>query len=451
MELRNIYHLYRRAAFGISPSEAKKLTSRSREEVVDALFTESENISPLTMDLSEFDAFFENGMQGRLKEFRKIIRKNAPRHIDYNAAWFQRLCRPSEALNERMTLFWANHFVCRDQVIYYAVQYYNILRKNALGNFKEFTKEVAEAPSMMKYLNTNSNRKNHPNENFARELMELFTLGTGHYTEEDIKEAARAFTGYGSRMNGAFFLNPRQHDYGIKQFMGWNADLDGDDIINIICQKRECAEFICRKIYGYFVNTVINEDHVMQMADVFYKDYDISKLMRFVFTSEWFYAEENIGTKIKSPVDLLTSIYQVVPFEFEKPKQQLFVQRLMGQALLEPPNVAGWPGGRNWINTNTLMVRLKLPSIFLGNGLVPSNSMGYAFMEGRSFGDRLKINGDWMAFDKAYKELSIDELKQAICAAKLEPGTAELIVKGSNFSQREMSLQLMSVPEFQLT
>ena len=451
MELRNIYHLYRRAAFGISPSEAKKLVSLSSEEVVDRLFRDSEEITSLTIDLPDFDKFFEDGMQGRLRQLEKIIRENAPKHIDYNATWFKKLCSSSEALNERMTLFWANHFVCRDQVIYYAIQYYNILRKNALGNFKDFTKEVAKAPSMMKYLNTNSNFKNQPNENFARELMELFTLGTGNYSEEDIKEAARAFTGYSSRMDGSFFLNMRQHDFGEKQFMGWNAYLDGDDIINIICEKKECAQFVCSKLYSYFVNTTVNGSHVNEMADVFYKAYDIKEVMRYVFTADWFYAEENVGTKIKSPVDLLTSIYRVVPFNFEQPRQQLFVQRLMGQALLEPPNVAGWPGGRHWINTNTLMVRMKLPSIFLGNGLIPSNSLGYAFMEGRSFGDRFNISKDWKAFDKEYGNLWEEELPMAICAPELEKGTLDLILKGSRFSKQEKSLQLMSVPEFQLT
>jgi uncharacterized protein (DUF1800 family) len=350
-----------------------------------------------------------------------------------------------------MTLFWVNHFVCRDEVIYYAVQYHNILRNNALGNFKEFTKEITKAPSMMKYLNTNTNLKEHPNENFARELLELFTLGEGQYSEKDIKEAARAFTGYRSRPDGSFFLNEWQHDFGIKEFKGWNANLNGDDIVNIICHKKECARFICRKLYSYFVNTSLNEDHIAEMTDIFYEDYDIKRLMRYVFTSDWFYSEENIGTKIKSPADLLTSIYRVVPYAFEKPRQQLFVQRFMGQAFLEPPNVAGWPGGTHWINTNTLMIRLKLPAVFLGNGLIPSNSFQYTYAEGRSFGDRLQVDKDWKAFDAEFGRLSRQELAEALCASKLRTGTVRMLSEGSRYSQREQSLRLMSLPEFQLT
>ncbi|NNF30222.1 MAG: DUF1800 domain-containing protein [Flavobacteriaceae bacterium] len=451
MELQNIYHLYRRAAFGISPSEANKLVSLTREEVVDNLLADSEKVTPLTIDLPDYEAFFKRKPLGRRKELQKIIRKNAPKHLDYNKAWLKRLCEPTEALNERMTLFWINHFVCRDQVIYFAVQYYNLLRTNALGNFKDFIKQVGKAPSMMKYLNTNTNSKDHPNENFARELLELFTVGEGQYSEKDIKEAARAFTGYGSKLDGSFILRQMHHDFGTKEFMGWTANLDGDDIVNIICSKRKCAQFISRKLYAYFVNSSLNDAHIDEMTDVFYEDYDIKKLMRFMLTSDWFYAPENLGAKIKSPVDLLTSIYRVVPFNFEKPRQQLFVQRLLGQALMEPPNVAGWPGGRHWINTNTLMVRLKLPSVFLGNGLVPSDSPQYAYMERGSFGDRLSVNENWKAFDAEYGSLDEQELIVALCAGKLEVGTLRMLEQGVGYSRRELSLQLMSTPEFQLT
>jgi uncharacterized protein (DUF1800 family) len=451
MQLQNVYHLYRRAAFGISPSEAKKLSLLSRDQVVDNLLAASGEVTPLTIELPDYDAFFRRKHRGKRKELEKIIRKNAPKHLDYSQAWLKRLNEPTEALNERMTLFWVNHFVCRDQVIYYAMQYYNLLRANALGNFKDFIKQVAKAPSMMKYLNTNTNSKDHPNENFARELLELFTLGEGQYSEKDIKEAARAFTGYGSKLDGSFILRPKQHDFGNKEFMGWSADLNGDDIVNIICAKRESAHFICSKLYAYFVNTQLNEEHIEEMTDVFFKDYDIRNLMRFMLTADWFYDEENIGTKIKSPVDLLSSVYRVVPFQFEKPRQQLFVQRLLGQSLMEPPNVAGWPGGRHWINTNTLMMRLKLPSIFLGNGLVPSNSMQYAFMEGRSFGDRLAIDKNWDMFDTEYGGLDREELTKALCAEKLQHGTSMMFSESPKYSQRELALQLMSIPEFQLT
>ena len=451
MELQDIYHLYRRAAFGIHPSEAKRLTSFSREEVVDKLIEASDDVTPLTVDLSEFNEFFAGDFQGKLKEFRRLIRKNAGKHLEYNAAWLERISSSKEALNERLTLFWSNHFVVRDQVLYYSVQYRNMLRSHALGDFRDFTKAIGKAPSMMKYLNTNRNKKGNPNENYARELLELFTLGEGNYTEADIKEAARAFTGWGSRMDGSFILNKKRHDYSTKNFMGWKGELDGDDIVNIICKQKACATFICTKLYRYFVNSDVNPEHVEELADVFYKDYDIKKLMRYLLTADWFYDAENKGNKIKSPIDLLSSIYRVVPFKFEDHKQQLFVQRLLGQSLLEPPNVAGWPGGRSWINSHSLMIRLKLASVFLGNGMIPSEALQYQVAQGRTFGDRFKISKSWNSFDREYNDLNFEELAQAICAPEIKGGTAQMFKQLEGFSKREMSTQLMSLPEFQLT
>ena len=136
MKLQDIYHLYRRAAFGIHPSEAKALTSLSREEVVEQLIAESDSVTPLHIDLPDFDEFFAGDFEGKTKKFRELVRNNAPKHIDYNQAWVSRLCSSKERLNERMTLFWTNHFVVRDNAIYYSVQYRNTLRKHALGNFK---------------------------------------------------------------------------------------------------------------------------------------------------------------------------------------------------------------------------------------------------------------------------------------------------------------------------
>ncbi len=451
MKLQDIYHLYRRAAFGITPSDALKLTSLTREEVVDRLIDESEEVSPLNLDMPDIDEFFAGDFQGRIKEFEKLIRKNAEKHLIYNAAWLGRLVSSKEAFNERMTLFWTNHFVVGDQVLYYSVRYRNMLRRYALGDFRQFTKAVGKAPSMMKYLNTNQNVKGQPNENYARELLELFTLGEGNYSEEDIKEAARAFTGWGSMMDGSFILNRKQHDFGEKEFMGWSGDLDGDDIVNIICKEKACASFICEKLYRYFVNTDVNRNHVEAMAARFYKDYDIKELMRFVFTSNWFYDEVNIGNKIKSPIDLLTSIYRVVPFEFEDQRQQLFVQRLLGQSMLEPPNVAGWPGGRSWINSHTLMIRLKLASVFLGNGMIPSDSIQYKVASGRTFGGKFKISKNWESFDRQYGKLEPEALFEAICATGITKDSAKMFAESNGFTQRERSLQLMSLPEFQLT
>ncbi len=450
MKLSHVYHLYRRAGFGIVPEDALKLVSLPASEVVERLLHASEDYTPLRIDLSVFDDFFNMYPDAKFKQFKPLIMKTKQLHFKLNKAWLERLCDPSEELNERMTLFWANVFVCKDNVVPYVQKYNNTLRKHALGNFKDFVRAVSKEPAMIKYLNTNRNRKDYPNENFARELMELFTLGVGNYTEKDIKESARAFTGYGFKMDGSFHIYKRQHDYGIKEFMGWKADLDGDDIISIICKQQACAEFICKKLYSYFVNEKPNKVHIAELVEVFYPTYEIKDVMQYLFTAKWFYAEENIGTKIKSPIDLLTSINKVVPYRFRESKEHIYIQRLIGQLLMHPPNVAGWQGGRSWINTNTLMIRLKLPSVFLGNGFVPSSSLQYAG-KGRSFGDRLSIKKEWRLFDKHYGQLSKEALVEALCAVSLRPGTSTMLNSTEHYTQRELSLQLMSLPEFQLT
>jgi len=212
----------------------------------------------------------------------------------------------------------------------------NILRENALGNFGDFVKEVSKSASMIKYLNAKQNKKQRPNENFARELMELFTLGVGNYSENDIKESAKAFTGWNHKLNGDFILKTKQHDFGEKEFFGETGKFDGEDIINIILQQKQCSTFICEKIYSYFVSTDINAAHINEMVDVFYPNYDISKLMHHLFMSKWFYNDEFIGTKIKSPIELIVGINNTVPIKFKKDKQLVYLQKILGQQLLNP-------------------------------------------------------------------------------------------------------------------
>ena len=450
MKLSHVYHLYRRAGFGIKPEQAKALTAFSVEEVVDRLISSSEKFTPLEIDLSMFDAYFAQNPKPRFKDFKKILVKNKHLKFDINKAWLDRLFDPTEILNERLTLFWANVFVCKDYVVPNVQQFNNTLRRFALGNFRDFTMAVAREPAMIKYLDNNKNKKEHPNENFARELMELFTLGVGNYSEKDVKEAARAFTGYGYKLDGTFYLKRRDHDYGIKEFMGRQGAFNGDDIISIICEQPACARFICTKLYTYFVNEVPNNRHIEELEDIFYPSLEIRPVIEYMFKAAWFYSEENIGTKIKSPVDLLTSINNIVPYEFAGEKEHVYIQRVTGQLLFSPPNVAGWKGGRDWISTNTLLLRMKLPSVFLGDGFVPTSHLR-RLAGGRSFGDKLRIKKSWKEYERAYSGLNNAELIEAICPGPLQPGTQRMLSRETGLSSRETALQLMSLPEFQLT
>ena len=365
---------------------------------------------------------------------------------------------PSETLREKMTLFWANHFVCESRNnILFTQSYNNVLRKNALGNFRDFTKTVSKEAAMLRYLNNKQNRKKSPNENFARELMELFTLGQGNYTETDIKEAARAFTGYNHNLRGEFVMRKMHHDYNEKTFFGETANFNGDDIIDIIIKQKQCAKFISEKIYGYFVNENINKNHVEEMTTVFYKDYNIEKLMRFVLLSDWFYNAENIGTKIKSPMEFLAGINTIIPYRFEKPKQILLIQRLLGQSLMKPPNVAGWKTGRYWIDSNTLVRRLRLASMLLNNADITYSEIGdEETMVSDLSSKKLKRKAfiitktDWVSFEKNYKKISNKELMTSILSSKINPRTEKLLLAHLHIPKKDFCIQLMSIPEYQL-
>ena len=455
MEARAIQHLYSRAGFGISNLYLKHNTDKSKLELVDYLFKKSEKNEPLQVDISEFLAAINNPKTG--KQLIKTLRKKSITKIRaYNYKWIERLATTDSILREKMTLFWANHFVCRDLNIVYAQKYNNTLRKYALGNFRDFVKAISKEASMIKYLNTKQNRKLKPNENFARELMELFTLGADNYSEKDIKESARAFTGYNFRLNGDFVLRQFHHDEGEKTFFGKTGNFNGDDIIDIILEQKQCARFICQKIYRYFVNDIVDKNHLEELTNIFYNDYDIEKLMRHILLSNWFYNKNNIGTKIKSPIEFLVGIYQLVPFNFENRDDIIKIQKLLGQLLLYPPNVAGWKGGRYWIDSNTMMLRLKLPSVLLANANISIKEKGEfedSFEKLNFKKSKFRViptKVDWETFDKKVDDSSFDDLMNLILLPDLNPGTAYYLKGLSKTSKREYCIQLMSLPEYQM-
>ena len=359
---RHIQHLYHRAGFGLNPKAWPLKINQSIPHCVDELFTEAKTQSLLDY-ASAYDGLSPNNFQKMSAASKAELRKKDRQLvIEQNLDWIIRMSdEHSSALLERMSLFWHGHFACITRASHLAKAQINTIRKHALGNFRDLVLAIAKDPSMIRFLNNQQNRKQQPNENFARELLELFTVGRGRYSEQDIKEAARAFTGWSSNLKGEYIFRMRQHDFGSKTFMGKTGNFNGDDIINIILEQKATARFICSKIYKYFVNENVINEEVNMMSDYFYNnDYDIEKLMRYIFTSDWFYAERNIGTKIKSPVDLLAGMIKTLQVNFENKKQLLNIQRALGQVLFSPPNVAGWPGGKNWIDNSTLMLRLNL-------------------------------------------------------------------------------------------
>ena len=436
MKSTHIQHLYNRIGFGISPKELSRLSKKTKKKIINELFSSSKTTTPLKVDISFLDGKTYKDLKKERKEFQKISRKKVK---EFSTAWFDRLNNPKEILREKMTLFWANHFVCESRNILFVDSYNNMLRKNALGDFRTFTKKVSKEAAMLGYLNNKQNKKKSPNENFARELMELFTLGQDQYTEKDIKESARAFTGYNHKFRGEFNFREKHHDENEKTFLGKSGNFNGDDIIDIIIEKKQCARFISEKIYSYFVNENINKKHIDEMVSVFYIDYDIENLMRFVLLSKWFYAEENIGTKIKSPIEFLVGMNTIVPYKIEKTKQIFWVQKMLGQVLLNPPNVAGWKTGRNWIDSNTIVTRLRLPSVLLNNAEIAYSEKGDEETMITNFKKRklsrrsiIKVTADWKYFEENYKNNSNKELIHQVITSKINKGTAEMLAEMRN-------------------
>ena len=419
MTQREIQHLYWRAGFGLKPKELMAKRGARKETLVNELFKASSAIAPLQKDLSYLKAYSQDILRSNKDKRLELSRKNREETQILNTIWLKRLETTEGVLRERMTLFWANHFVCRDMNTKHILKYNTTLRTHALGNFRDFVKAVSREASMIKYLNLNQNRKNSPNENFARELLELFTLGEGNYTEADIKECSRSFTGYNHIFNGDFRFIRNRHDYDQKSFFGKRGYFNGDDIIDIILEQKQCAKYICEKVYRYFVNEYINADHVNDMVNNFYPHYNIEKLMRFVFTSDWFYNHNNIGTKIKSPIDLIVGIQRIVPVYFTKNQELFRVQRLLDQFLFDPPNVAGWPGGKSWITTNSLTLRIKLPSMMLEEETYTyqprGNLRNFRIVSVKNrYQEKLTVYVDWKAYKQNVRKVSLEELKKYI-------------------------------------
>ena len=442
MDPKQLRHLLQRACFGASLADLHKYENLSRTQVVDLLIYESQAVKPFDLDLSEFfDEANKISMRNK-RDLIALIKNSKQKFLELNNQWLEGIMFNEEGLRERMTLFWANHFVCKDSNVYHMQLYLNTIKAHSLGNFREFVKAISRQAAMLKYLNGKQNRKRSPNENFARELMELFTLGEGAYTERDIKESARAFTGYNHNFQGDFILRRFQHDNGKKSFLGETGYFEGDDIIDIILSKKQCARFICTKVYSYFVNPDPDETHIEQLTEVFYKDYDISGLMRFLFLQDWFYEPQNRGVKIKSPVDLLASFQRLWPYKFKDDQSFIKVQKLLGQSLLDPPNVAGWPGDRAWIDTNTMMIRLKLPSLIYGMDLTTGKALNGLRFKRRN---PIASETDKDYPDRMYSHLDTKALETLVLGPHKAASVSTSDIPGLHV------LRLMSLPEFQLS
>jgi uncharacterized protein (DUF1800 family) len=370
-------HLLNRAGFGATTSEIERFVGVSREQAARKLLDGARTTAltpPPAWTAETGPLRYPRRGENASDMERKLFQQEQVREgLELRGWWVSEMLATSSPLTERMTLFWHNHFVSSQQKVKLSLLMYRqnaTLRANALGNFGDLLHAVARDPAMVIYLDSAQNRKGSPNENFAREVMELFTLGEGHYTEQDIKEAARAFTGWSiDRDSGRFMYRRFIHDDGVKTVLGKSGNFDGDDVLNLLLAQPATAEFVVRKLWREFVSPDPDEREVARIARRF-RDarYDIKAALNGIFTADAFYAAENRASLVKPPIDLVVGTLHQFAMAPSEPAPFAVAAAGMGQNLFSPPNVKGWPGQETWINASTLLARKQfLERLFRGD------------------------------------------------------------------------------------
>lgn len=387
-------HLMERAGFGETPDTIARLAAQTPSQVVGSL-VDYESIDGSRLPPFDESDIWDPGMDPfppsraeavRLARERgeglgeKVLPQGSPRRLQpvvdkffYSLRantletqrlalwWATRMLNTPRPLEERLTLFWHGHFATGQNKVrdYRMMHQQNVMfRERASASFRSLLIGLLKDPAMLVYLDNGENVKDHPNENFGRELLELFTMGVGNYTERDIREASRAFTGWTNDVLD-FKFDERQHDFGSKTFLGRVDTFNGDGIVDRILDQPVTAEFVSAKLYGHFVRDVIDDAVKKELGRTFRSSgYQVKPLLKRMFLSRDFYSPPSYATQIKSPVSLVVSTYKKLGLT-EVPTIPDFgrVTGGLGQTLFEPPNVAGWAGGRTWITGSTLFQR----------------------------------------------------------------------------------------------
>ena len=356
-------HLLARTGFGPSSGEVARFAALDRTEAVARLLADVRAEPALPPPaLEDRQAAPSPGNPLTPEERRAFVREQGEHTQALRGWWIAEMVATPSPLTERMTLFWHNHFVSSQQKVRPARLMYAqnaTFRRYALGDFRALLHAAAREPAMVLYLDSAQNRKGAPNENFAREVMELFTLGEGNYTERDVKEAARAFTGWGyDRASGGFVERVRLHDDGEKVVFGRRGRFDGDDVLDLILARPEAARFIVAKLWREFVSPEPDDAAVARIAADFRNaGYDLKVAVRGLLQDPAFWSPDNRGTLVKSPVELVVGTLRALDVRPDSGIPFAIATTGMSQALFAPPNVKGWPGGETWINSTTLLAR----------------------------------------------------------------------------------------------
>jgi uncharacterized protein (DUF1800 family) len=361
---RNAAHLLRRAGFGGTPGQIGRYAAMNAGDAARALLT-----LPSATSVEPPPEAFELGPLG-MRQAREAM-------LALQSWWLNRMLTTPAPLQEKMTLYFHGHFTSRGTPRFPRITYDQnaLFRRYAAGNLRELTREVSKSAAMLVYLNGAENVAAHPNENYARELMELFTLGVDTYTEADVRESARAWTGWRvARKTATVMFDPKLHDDGRKTFLGRTGNFTGDDVVNIIFEQPQCARFFAASLLNFFVYNDPEPELIDALGEVIRRhNYELAPVMTALLASNVFYSTRAYRALVKSPVEFVVGTHTTLGLSAINPiSLPALVQ--MGQHLFFPPSVAGWPGGQNWLTSGTMVARQNFLTRLLGSQTIDDSS-----------------------------------------------------------------------------
>jgi hypothetical protein len=357
-----IPHLLRRAGFGASPDELSSY--------------ENLGVTAAISNLLNYENTDDSNLPAQPDITMALTKKPSQGEISNLVGWWvDRMIQTSRPLEERMALFWHNHFataIYKVRSPYLMFKQNELLRNNAMGDFGDLLMGITKDPAMLIWLDGARSRKVAPNENYGREVMEVFTMGVGNYTEDDVKAAARAFTGYGINKSGDSYFNPNQHDDGTKTFLGQTGNFGPEGIVNILSSHPATAKAISTKLFEYFAYDNPSNDIVDQLANVYTtSNGNIKAVVEAILNSDAFWSDQAHLGLVKSPIDYLTTAVRSLGATITH-KAAVGTLNNMGQLPFNPPSVFGWPSGVAWINTSTIIDRYNFPLLLQGTDGVAS-------------------------------------------------------------------------------
>jgi uncharacterized protein (DUF1800 family) len=477
-------HLLNRAGFGGTPAEIDHLVSLGPDKAVSYLIdyekiadhpTNPEWAKPDPTRLDRFMEARRADPQKRQELLREEQKTQRQRIVELKYWWLNRMAKGPRPLQEKMTLFWHGHFATSAEKVrdaYLMWKQNDLFRQQATGNWSRMLVAVAKDPAMLIWLDQAQSRKEHPNENFAREVMELFALGEGHYTEKDITEAARALTGWTyDRVNQQFEERLRWHDDGVKTVLGRTGDLKGEDVLEQIVAQPQAARFITAKLWNFFAGESPSNELTSALADVFRKSgKNFKPLLATMFHSDEFYSDSIIRNQVKSPVQWLVGTVRMLERELPPPFVCFGLTRNLGQDLFQPPNVKGWDGGLSWITTNNLLARYNEAAVLVQGDLSMAKGVNLNLGNGGSAGKAMMERLQYIKLrpvevsrilseeERKDKEKLVAALEKRLLQAKLRDKQQQTL---REYLDSHATLDdtvilntirlMMSTPEYQLT